>query len=156
MILKRTKGYSVETANYDMDRIRYLIINSDLKKTVLYIRDNTSKNEYIYVGVKNHDRFRFNDVVIYFLAERNCATKYHELDSGVTTTAKVQNEMISELKESNARLVVLAVRDRREPNLSNIDTKVNLLDNYIENNYELRKTYGIYEIWIKKSSNALS
>jgi hypothetical protein len=150
MILKRTKGYIVSTVNADMDRVRYLNIDSDLKKTVTYIKNNTLANEYIYVGVKNHDQFRFNDPVIYFLAERNCATKYHELDAGVTTTIKTQSEMINELKNKDTPLVVLAVRDRYEPNLSKIDTNVNLLDNYIGNNYELKKTYGIYEILMKK------
>jgi len=149
LILKRTKGYIVSTVNADMDRIRYLIIDSNLKETVTFIKNNTLENEYIYVGVKNHDQFRFNDPVIYFLAERNCATKYHELDAGVTTTVEAQSEMINELRNNDTPLVVLAVRDRYEPNLSKIDSNVNLLDNYIGSNYELKKTYGIYEIWMK-------
>lgn len=116
-----------------------------------YIKKNTSKDEYIYVGVKNHDQLVFNDPIIYFLAERNCATKYHELNPGHTTTLKIQEEMVDELKDKPVRLVVLATRKRFEPNPSSIDAKIDLLDNYISTHYELKETYGIYEILMKKN-----
>jgi hypothetical protein len=150
MLLSRTNGYVVETVNPDIERARYSIINSDLKDTTAYIKNNTAKNEKIYVGVKNHDQFVFNDVIIYFLAERNSATRYHVLNPGVHTTLKVQKEVVGELKNNATRLIVLVPRNWHEPNLSNVDSQIDLLDNYIAANYELGKTFGIYEIWMKK------
>lgn len=149
-LLSTTNGYIVKHINSDIERANYLNINADIKDTVVYIKDNTSKNEKIYVGVKNHDQFVFNDVIIYFLAERNCISRYHVLNPGVHTTLQVQREVIDEFKKQSPRLVVLVPRSGSEPNLSNVDTHIDLLDNYINNNYELIKTFGIYEIWMKR------
>jgi len=149
-LLLTTNGYIIENVNPGIGRAYHLKINADLKDAVTYIRNNTSENENIYVGVKNHDQFVFNDVVIYFLADRNSVTRYHTLNPGVHTTAKIQKELISELKNGSSRLVVLVARSRAEPNLSSVDTQVDLLDNYILNKYELTEKFGIYEIWMKK------
>ncbi len=150
MLLSRTNGYVMEAINPDIARARYSKINSDLKDVVAYITNNTSKNEKIYVGVKNHDKFVFNDVIIYFLVERDSATRYHILNPGVHTTAEVQKIIINEFKNSSLRLVVLSPRSPYEPNLSSVDSGIDLIDNYITANFELIKTFGIYEIWMKK------
>ena len=142
-------SYVVKAVNPDIKRAKYLEIDPDLKKTVTYVKDNTSKNEYIYVGAKNHDKVIFNHPIVYFLAERNPATKYHELNPNLTKT--IQEEIVNELKEKSVRLVVLTPGWRYEPNLSSIDLKIDLLDDYISTNFELKETYGIFEIWTKKS-----
>ncbi len=142
------RSYVVKTVNPDIERAKYLKIDPDLKKTVTYIKDNTSKNEYIYVGAKNHDKVIFNHPIVYFLAEKNSATKYHELNPNLTKT--IQEEIVNELKEKSVPLIVLTPGWRYEPNPSSIDLKIDLLDDYISTNFELKKTYGIYEIWTKK------
>jgi hypothetical protein len=136
--------------NPDIQRATYQYISEDYKQIVSYVKKNTSKDDYIYVGVKNHDQFIFNDAIIYFLTGRNCATKYHELNPGHTTTLKIQEKMVNELRTNDTRLVVLAVRNRSEDNLSGIDTKINVLDNYIAANYELKEQLGLFEVWMKK------
>jgi hypothetical protein len=148
MILSRTNGYIVKNVNPDIDRAKYQYVSEDIKNAVSYIKMNTLNDDYIYVGVKNHDRFIFNDLLIYFLADRNYASRYHALNPGVQTTFKVQNEMINEFKKNSPRLIVLGSRTWNELNLSGVDTKVDLLDNYISANFELKKTYGPYEIWM--------
>ncbi|MBI4707811.1 MAG: hypothetical protein HY761_07810 [Candidatus Omnitrophica bacterium] len=150
MLLSRTNGYVVEAVNPDIERARYSEIDPDLNSVVAFIKNNTSKNEKIYVGVKNHDQFVFNDVIIYFLAERDSATKHHVLNPGVHTTLKVQEELVNEFKNSPPRLVVLAPRNWNEPNPSSIDSRIELLDNYIAANFEFIKAFGLYEIWMKK------
>lgn len=143
-------NYKIEVVNPDIERAKYPFIPSDYKKVVSYIKDNTSRDDYIYVGVKNHDQLVFNDAIFYFLAERNYSTKYHELNPGHTTTLKIQKEMVGELQDKKPRIVVLATRYRTEPNPSSIDTKIDVLDNYIASNFELKETYGLFEIWIRK------
>jgi hypothetical protein len=147
-LLTRTNGYVVKTINPDIKKARYSIISPDLKDTVAYIKNNTAMNEEIYVGVKNHDLFVFNDVIIYFLAERNSATRYHTLNPGVHTTQKTQEEMINEFRNDPPKLIVLAPRSRYEPNLSSVDSKVDILDNYISMHFTLKKIFGMYEIWM--------
>ncbi len=150
MILSRSNYYIVNNFSPDFERAKYQYVSGDIKNVVSFINRNTSKDDYIYVGVKNHDKFVFNDILIYFLSERNYASRYHTLNPGVQTTRKVQNEMIAEFKRNRPRLVVLGSRTWNEPNLSGIDTNVDLLDNYISDNFELKKTYGPYEIWMNK------
>lgn len=150
-ILSTTNGYIVKKVNPDIERARYTTLHSpDVKKVALYIKKNTSKDDYIYVGVKNHDQFVFNDIIIYFFADRNYASRYHALNPGVQTTLKVQTKMINEFKKNSPRIIVLGTRTWNEPNPSSIDTRVDLLDNYISTNFELKKTFGVYEIWVKK------
>ena len=129
---------------------KYQFITEDIKKVVSYIKMNTSKDDYIYVGVKNHDQFVTNYIAIYFLSNRNYTSRYHILNPGVQTTLKVQKEMVNEFKNRPPRLALLLTRFRTEPNLSSIDTKTDILDNYIASNFELKETYGFYEIWMKK------
>lgn len=150
MLLSRTNGYIVKEISPDIERAKYSVISMDINKVVSYIKKNTSENEYIYVGVKNHDQFVTNYIVIYFLANRNYASRYHSLSPGVQTTLKVQNEMVSEFKKRPPRLIILSTRIRIEPNLSGIDTKVDVLDNYIAKNFELKESYGLFEIWMNK------
>lgn len=149
-ILSRTSGYIIHDLNPDIERARYNHVSEDIKSAVSYIKANSSNDDYIYVGVKNHDKFVFNDLLIYFLAERNYASRFHALNPGVQTTASIQKEMINEFKGNSPRIIVLGYRTWNEPNLSAIDTKVDLLDNYIATNFEFKKAYGPYEIWMSK------
>ncbi|MBI4698274.1 MAG: hypothetical protein HY758_05035 [Nitrospirae bacterium] len=143
--------YIVKNVNPDYERVKHLGIREDIRDTVEFIKKNTSKNDYIYVGVINHDKFNFNEPIIYFLSERDSASRYYILNTGFQTTAEVQEEMVNEFKRRPPRLALLLTRFRDEPNASRIDTKADILDNYISSNYELRETYGIYEIWMKRS-----
>lgn len=145
-------NYNIEVINPGIERAKYQFIPKDYISAVTFIKENTSEDDYIYVGVKNHDQFVFNDSIFYFLAERKCATKYHELNPGHTTTLIIQEEMVNELKSTSTKLVVLAERFRIEPNASGIDTKIDLLDNYIFTNYEFKEKYGLFEIWMKKDN----
>jgi hypothetical protein len=149
-LLSTTNGYIVKNINPGFERIKYWNIREDIRDTVEYIKKNTTKNDYIYVGVKNHDKFNWNEPIIYFLSERDCASRYYVLNTGFQTTAKVQESMVNEFKKRPPRLVALLTRFRQEPNQSIIDSKVNILDNYISSNYELKDTYGYYEIWMEK------
>ncbi len=149
-LLSTTNGYVLKNVNPDLERVNHLNVREDIRDAVAYIKKNTSKNDYIYVGVKNHDRFNWNEPIIYFLSERDCASRYHVLNPGFHTTSIVQEEMVNEFKNRPPRLALLLTRFQSEANLSSIDTKIDILDNYISSNYELKGTYGFYEIWMKK------
>jgi hypothetical protein len=150
-LLSISNGYVLEVLTPEIEKAKYSKIDSDLKRTVLYIENNTPKDEQIYVGVTNHDKLTFNDAIIYFLAGRNSATKYHELNPGHTNTLIIQEEIVSELKDKSVQTLVLAPHAWHEPNISSIDQNIDLLDDFIAANFKLEKTFGIYEIWVRKS-----
>jgi len=128
-------------------RAGFARMDPDLADVVSFIQDHTAENEAIYVGVKNHDQFLINDVIIYFLAGRPYATRYHELHPGVTTTSSVQQEIVQELKTAPVRLIVLSSGYWPEPNQTRIDGNVDLLDRYIAEHYALVDKFGAYELW---------
>lgn len=134
-----------------IDRAGYSKVAMDLQDLLLYIQNNTTENEAIYVGVKNHDQFIYNDPIIYYLADRKYATKYHELHAGITNTSSIQIEIIDELEKSFVRMVILALRYFYEPNQTKIDSNIDLLDDYISTNYEIIKRFGKYEVWVRRS-----
>jgi hypothetical protein len=149
-IMTFPNGCIMTSVTPDIPRAGYSILSPDLRNVVGYIRKNTSENEPIYVGVKNHDRFIINDVAVYFLADRNYATTYHELVPGLTNTLSIQKEIVDGLKDARVRIIILAQRYWYEPNNSRIDSKIDVIDDYIFSNYELKETYGVYEVWMRK------
>lgn len=149
-------NYDIEIINPEIERAKYSILAEDTKNTASYLKKNIPADDYIYVGVKNHDQLIFNNAIIYFLAERKCATKYHELNPGQTNTLLIQEEIVDELKSRSIGAIVLTPGWRDEPNLSSRDAKIDVLDNYIADHFELKETFGIYEIWMKKGGEPIS
>jgi hypothetical protein len=128
-------------------RAGYCTMGADLLGVVRYIRNNTDVNDAIYVGLTNHDQFTINDVIIYFLSGRRCATKYHQMEPGVTTTQETQKEIVAEIEEASVKLIVLKSNYWPEPNDTRIDLKIDIIDNYIASNYGMTKKFDEYEIW---------
>jgi len=139
---------SVAVGRPAMGRAGFARMDPDLADVVSFIEDHTAENEAIYVGVKNHDQFLINDVILPFLAGRPYATRYHELHPGVTTTLSVQQEIVQELKNAEVRLIVLRSGYWPEPNQTRVDGNVDLLDRYIAENYALVNKVGAYELWL--------
>ncbi len=140
--------------NEHLNRIKFAHVPNELMQTLLFIKDHTAPADYIFVGVENHDQFILNDTALYFLAARNYGTKYHEFSPGIVTTQPVQEEIVAELKKNNVKLIILAPRHWYEPNQSNIDHKIDILDQYIQNNYTPIKQFGSYQILLLNTAEA--
>jgi hypothetical protein len=126
--------------------------SADQAQAVEYVRANTSPGEKLYVGLLRHDLIFANDALFYFLAERDSATRYHELHPGVATTRPVQEEIVSDLEQASVPYVVLFSRyeNRREPNESSVSSGVTLLDDYIRDHYRQVEQFGDYMVWERK------
>ena len=142
--------YLVIPSKSKISRAGYSELSSDLQNIVAYIQNNTSETESLYVGVKNHDQFIINDIVVYFIAGRNYASKYHELIPGLTNTLRKQKEIVKELKDTSVKVIIMTQRYWYEPNDTRFDPGFDVLDDYISTNYELKEKFGIYEVWMKK------
>jgi hypothetical protein len=135
--------------NPGLERAGSAIVPPDMSHTVRYILDHTAADERIFVGESAHDRLIVNEPMIYFLAARRSATRYHDLHPGVATTAPIQQEIVDDLEKFNVRLLVLSSRfaDIREPNQSAVSSGTKLLDNYIASRYRQITEFGPYMIW---------
>ncbi len=143
--------YMVRAINLDIPRARYIPLReTDIKHVISFIKQNTSPNEYIYSGLKDHDALLFNNALVYFLSKRRCATRYHEMNPGFTTLPDVQSEMVNELKDKDVRLIVLVSGLWNAPDINKYKQDFDILDNYIRDNFELKESIGMYEMWMKK------
>jgi hypothetical protein len=144
--------YIIKEVNPDIPRARYTKLrDNEIKKVISFIKQNTTRNEFIYSGLKDHDDLRFNNALIYFLSERKIATRYHEMNPGFTTMPEVQKEIMNELKYKDVKLIVLIPGLWNAPDIDRYKKDYNVLDNYIANNFKLTKMFGKYEIWMKNT-----
>jgi hypothetical protein len=148
----KIKQYQMK--NSDLSAGGSVVISDELSKLVDFISRNTLETDGIYVGVVNHDRFTYNDVAVYFLAQRRIVTRYHELHPGVTTTPQVQNEMVRELTALSPKLIVLADRYvPTEQNLTSRDLGLDILDEYLRANFKKVKEFGPYQVFVPNSKS---
>lgn len=127
-------------------------VSSDQIQAIKFVQNKTRGDEKIFVGNIRHDKMVANDVMFYFLADRQSATKYYELSPGFSNTVWVQNQIVDELKNNSVNYVVLFSGFDRwvESNNSSVSSGVFLLDNFIKENYETIQVYGSYTILHKR------
>ncbi|HEV8700176.1 MAG TPA: hypothetical protein VGV60_02780 [Candidatus Polarisedimenticolia bacterium] len=134
-------------------RLGYAVADPDELAAVGYIVDHVGPGERIFVGLWTHRRVETNDVLFYFLADRDSATRYHELHPGVATTERVQGEIAKDLAARDVRYVVLwSGADAESTTAANREEGAALLDAYLTRNYRHSATFGAYSIFVRDLS----
>ena len=128
-----------------------LLVRGDQAAAIDYVRAHVPAGEKIFVGNGRHDKVLLNDVMFYFLSERDSATRFHELHPRQATTASVQQTIIDDLEKKHVRVVVLflGADSVREPNESALSSDVTLLDDFLKKNYQVVGQVGNYR-WLEK------
>jgi hypothetical protein len=114
------------------------------EELIEFVRNAVPPPERIFVGSTRHDRLYFNDVIFYFLSERESATGYHELHPGSATTEAVQSRIVRDLADVDT--IVLASILSQEKNLSALSSGVTLLDDYIHRSYRVVYREAGYQV----------
>lgn len=142
---------------HGIPRARGVPLNPAQAEAVRAVRRMTAPGDALYVGLGRHDKARSNDALFSFLADRRCATYYHNLLPGLITAAGVQREVLAELRSRRPAAVVLwSLRDdAREPNRSRESSGVDLLDRGIREDYARARVVGPYEIWTPRGAPAI-
>lgn len=104
------------------------------EEVVRFVRDRVPAGEPIFVGNARHDRLHYNDIIFYFLAERDSATAFHELHPGAATSRRVQEQIVRDLAGVNT--LILANIASEEDNLSSRGSGSRVLDDYIRAHFE--------------------
>jgi len=128
-------------------------IDSDRLQAARYIRQSTADNEYIFVCNSRNDKIFVSDPGFYFLAQRKCASFYHDIFPGITTTVEAQNRIIIEIDNlavSHIIKVNIPIRDER--NKSAESSNVHILDEYIDSHYNRLVKYSRYTIYKRHDS----
>jgi hypothetical protein len=123
-------------------------IPADQADAIRYVRENVGEGEAIFVGGGRHDISFASDVMFYFLSARGSATKFHEFQPGVVSSARVQARMVDELDRRRVNYVVLfrGFDNVREPNLSAQSSGIRLLDDYLAAQFEEVREFGRYSV----------
>jgi hypothetical protein len=132
-------------------RARCMPLRADEAAIAQLVQRLVPPGERIFVGHERHDRIFITDMLFYFIAERDSATRYFSLEPGVATTAAVQREIVQELERHHVRIIVLYTpkRPHVEPNESGRSSGVTVLDDYIRSTYQRAWVAGEYSVWEK-------
>jgi len=138
-----------DLTSHGIPRAQPIELDPDQVDTIGYIQTHVARDEKIFIGNFSHDKILINDIILYFLAERDSGTKYHELHPGLATTLPIQQGIVADLERNRVGTIVLLSRFQRndEPNESSISSGVTFLDEFIRLNYHLVAEFGDYSIW---------
>jgi hypothetical protein len=115
-----------------------------VENLIKYVRDNTKKDEKIYIGFDDHSAiFQGGWPMLYFLMDRQPSTKYFIALPGIMSKEYVQREIISSLRD--VRLIILDENKLITGSAKHI-VGSHLLDEYIRDNYDVVKKIGTFEI----------
>lgn len=123
-----------------------VIFSEEQKQVLDYLKSRVKPQDYIYMGVGNHDKFIISDVLSYFLINAKTPTQYTELHPGITNTLNVQNEIKSQLLKTRAKYIILYNDYYEEDNKTKEDARLDILDNYIKKNYTIVLENPVYTI----------
>jgi hypothetical protein len=120
-----------------------------------YVDASLPPDHELYVGLHRHDVLIVGDILIYHVLNRPSLTRYEELHPAITDTQPVQREIIANLEEDGAPLIVLKhvfpddlldeARTEFRENVPHIGATD--LDEYIQENYFKVQTFGPYDVW---------
>jgi hypothetical protein len=135
-----------------LERIACFRLDKDRIDAIRFLQQHTKNNEVIFSGLMRHDKILMNDTMLYFVAKRQPATKWHQFDPGLQTTATIQNEMVSEFERKKPRFVVLESDwdEIEEPNASALSSGVTILDDYIRLHYEAVRQFGTISVLARR------
>ena len=121
-------------------------------KMVEYVREHTAHDEPIFSGAKRTDRLFANDALLYFIANRPSATRWIEMEPGLTNTVRGQLGLINELETKGVRVIVLWNNASSEPNATGASNSIELLDRFIEARFQQAKSFGDYAVLVRRAS----
>lgn len=126
-------------------------VDPDYASVASFLEGKALPGEHVYVGVGRHDRIFVNAVALYFLLDLSPATKWAELHPGVQTQDRIQRAMVGEFEMRRPRFAVLDSRWDRvsEPNASSLSSGVNVVDEYIKNNYSAVYVSGTVQVLMR-------
>lgn len=122
-------------------------LDGSLQQVVAFLRTHTNASSHLYSGLSQHQRFRGNNILLYFLTGMEPAIRRQELTPDLAFREDAQRELVSDLIATRPAYLVLAQhRKSDEPNLSGVESGVHLLDEYIAANYAIVRSFPPYDI----------
>lgn len=115
------------------------------------VQDRVPPGEPIYTITRRSDLVRFNQPLVYVLADRPNPTRH---DYAIQTSAAGQRTLVGELAAARPGAIVRwtsRASTVREPNLRGESTGVRILDRWVADRYRLLARAGDYEILVPRA-----
>ena len=122
-----------------------------LERVVADIRARVPPGRPIYVAPARSDLVRYNNSIVYVLAQRDNASPR---DFGLLTGAAAQRSLVDRLRFARPQVVVRwtdPLSSGAEPNLRGHSTGVHLLDDYLRSDYRLLQRLYHYDVLVPRS-----
>ena len=148
-LLARGDSPFLMSANLPLTKPEAKIYNDGDELVALqFVHQNTTADDYVYVGVTDHARVYVANVRSYWALGRQIGVSNYTLEPGLTTEKSVQAEMIAELKQNQVNWIVLWQQPKPEADFRARNYQGSqLLDRYIQQNYSQVKQVGDYFIY---------
>ncbi len=128
---------------------------SDYADLVHHVHATTGDGEAIFSGVTDTSRLFINNAMLYFLTDRPSATRWIEMEPGLTNTAKSQRELIGALERQQVKTLILWRRLSGETsNATAISNGIHLFDDYVRANYRESRRFGDYFVMLRSPGAA--
>lgn len=122
-----------------------------LRALVPFVRSRVAPGDPVFVANPRFDLVHAGDPLLNVVLERPNPTRYDVMQPGVVTTARVQREMVGELRTT--RLVVVWHDTRatlREDNPAGRSSGVHILDAYLRSAFRPVARFGVYEVRLRR------
>jgi hypothetical protein len=137
------------------DGVRVRAGRSDaLERAVREVRERVPPGEPIYVATRRSDLVTSGDPLFYVLAGRPNPTRYDIQAPGVITSARVQREIVRDLRRTRPKAVIRftsEVTTEPEPNRAGESSGVTILDDYLEHAYRPVSRAGPYVVSARRT-----
>jgi hypothetical protein len=121
---------------------------------IAYVRKTTAPTEAIFSGVADTSKLFINDTMVYFLTARRPATRFMEMEPGLSNTAAGQQEIVAELERQHVRTIVLWQITSNEPNRTSVSNGVTTLDDFVRHNFIATRRFADYVVMRRAEGSA--
>ena len=133
---------------FDLPRARCFWLSAPEAETIRYVVGHSTPDQPILVAGGINDKIFAKNMALYFLTARHPATKWAEFDPGLQNSEPIQAEMVEDLENRQAPLVILDTEwdNKNEINGSAKHSGVTVLDDYIQRRYKEVASFEPYTI----------
>lgn len=121
--------------------------DTDEWQTLRYVLANTSTSDPIFVGAQDHSTLFWNDLRIYWLANRPIGVRRFQLETRIATEPAVQRQIVSDLTQNKVSWIIIdRVQDGDAAFFAAAYKGATLLDEYIKSHFTEQRGFGRYAI----------
>lgn len=127
----------------------YVYPDTDELMTLRYIRQRSNDSTPLFVGSVDHSRVFWNDLRMYWLADRPIGVRTFQLEARIATEAPVQLEIVANLEQDKRTWIVLDNDSVGDDGISAHRAGSKLLDDYISDHFRQEARFGNYLIFTR-------